>query len=239
MQTNVYLENPYLHVFESSVLESRIIKKKTAIAAKENLFYPGGGGQPIDLGSIEINNELVPVVDIKKMDKKVYAVLDKKIDLMDGAKITQKIDGERRLGFMKLHSAAHILMAAVKRNTENYAPEKIEISDDGSKCAIFFEGMWDGSEEALTKMVNEANAAIDKNLSLTPGCFEDAQNAAAEYGELFRAAGPMNGPVRIICVEGWDANPCGGTHVRTSAEIGRIVPLAYDRSSITFRADRD
>jgi Ser-tRNA(Ala) deacylase AlaX len=234
MQVNRYLDNPYSFILESSVLEARIIKKKTAMALKENIFYPGGGGQPIDLGNILINNEVVTVRDVKKMDKKVFILLDKKIEVLEGDKIIQKIDSERRLCFMKFHSAAHMLMASVKRNIERYNPEKIEISDDCLECTIFFEGIWDGNKDSLSKIVNDANTAINQNLNIFSKDYDDANIPSLEYGDMFRVAGSPTGPVRVLVIESWDANPCGGTHVSISSEIGNIKPISHSTSSITF-----
>lgn len=234
MQTNEYLNNPYIFILESSVLDSRIVKKKTAIAATKNIFYPGGGGQPIDYGHIEINNELVPVKDVKKMDKNVFLLLDRKIEVSVGDKFIQKVDEERRLCFMKFHSAAHILMSSVKRNIDRYKPEKIDISEDCSECTIFFEGLWDNNTNTLEKITSEANEAINQHLNIFSKDFDDVSIPSVEYGNIFRVAGAPTGPVRVLVVEGWDANPCGGTHVKNTSEIGKIRPISHDISSITF-----
>lgn len=234
MQTNEYLDNPYIYILESSVLDSRIVKKKTAIAAKKNIFYPGGGGQPIDHGHIEINNELVPVKDVKKMDKKVFILLDRKIEISEGDKFIQNVDGARRICFMKFHSAAHILMSSVKRNIDRYQPEKIDISEDCSECTIFFEGLWENNKISLDKIISDANEAINQNLNISSKNFDDASIPSVEYGDIFRVAGAPTGPVRVLVVEEWDANPCGGTHVKTTSEIGNIKPISHDISSITF-----
>lgn len=233
MQRAVYLSEPYCSVIDSRICEIKNIKKKTAIAIEDNIFYPGGGGQPADTGFIKVANENHEVLEIIKMNKMVYLLSDISGDIA-GELVRQTIDQPKRLNYMKYHSAAHVLMGAVKRNLKNYSPEGIEISPDGRNCQISFTGSWNGKLDEIEKIFSEANSFIRTSANIENCEYDRLYDAILAENEIYRGPSELKGPVRIIKIHDWDANPCGGTHVKNTNEIGTLSYQSHTNESITF-----
>ena len=105
MQNALYMKDSYLKEFEA-VVES--VKDEKYVVLDKTAFYPNGGGQPFDTGTIEANGEQYPVVFVGKFEGKISHEIAKS-GLKVGDKVTGKIDWERRYRLMRMHTAAHII----------------------------------------------------------------------------------------------------------------------------------
>ena len=156
------------------------------------------------------------------------------IDIEDNVQVN--IDWERRYKYMRYHTAAHILMGAIKRNIKNYSPLGINIDEEDDRTKVKFEGNWDVSKKEAINFINISNNLIKKGNEINIKTYVKISEVINEYGELYR--GPkelkLKGKLRVIVIENWDVNPCGGTHVKDLNEIGRISLVNYEDGSITF-----
>lgn len=237
---NKYMEDAYIKEISTIATEVRVVKKKPAIALEENIFYPGGGGQPYDIGSIELSNgKIVAVNRTLKLEGKIFICLSENIEIKPKDPVIATIDWNRRYRFMRYHTAAHVLMGAVKKNISNYAPEGIEISENGSSCQIAFSGSWDKSQSAVKKIFDEANNVISKDYLVEKKSFPSLLDAMTAYQSIYRGDDNFTGSVRLIVIQEWDANPCGGTHIRSLSEVGSIKFSKYDPNKIIFTLERD
>ncbi len=99
----LYVEDSYLREFDANVVRSGprfVVLDRTA-------FYPEGGGQPTDLGTLEAGGEKHSVVKVMKRGQQIFHYHDG--DIANGTEVHGVIDGDRRLGFMRLHSGEHLL----------------------------------------------------------------------------------------------------------------------------------
>jgi Ser-tRNA(Ala) deacylase AlaX len=231
--TNMYLVNPYLRCNKSRINEIRKIKGKCAISLEENIFYPGGGGQPHDKGSIYFEDQEHRVEKVQKIDKKDFLILSHDADITLRNLINAEIDWDRRFSYMRCHTAAHVLMRAIKNNVENYVPNGINIAESGDSFIVKFKGNWNSTPENGSKFVELANDIIRRDLNVAIKNYKSISEAINEYKLLYRGPSDMPGDIRLIIIEGWDANPCGGTHVSHLQEVGGLGLIDIGNHEIT------
>jgi Ser-tRNA(Ala) deacylase AlaX len=233
---NLYLTDAYCREVNTSVEEVRTIKKKTAVCLTDNIFYPGGGGQPPDTGSLGLGSgAIVPVVRVLKLDGKVFACLSSVADVHAGDNVHAVLDWPKRYAYMQYHTAAHIVMGAIRRKVANYEPEGIEIAEDASSCTANFSGQWQRSDAVMLEIEQLANAQIRNSAKVEVITHASLGEAIEKYGDIYRGPSSLAGPVRIIIAAGWDANPCGGTHVRSTDEVGEIRLTEFGDNYVTMQ----
>ena len=178
------------------------------------VFYPLGGGQAGDTGRIGAWR----VVDTRKGAgaDSVLHMLEPGAKLAEGEKLEIQIDWERRHRLMRLHTALHLLGAVVKAPVTGG-----RIADD--KAHLDF----DIEMEKLVKDAIEAELLelISSSLETQVRWITDAElDARPELVKTMSVAPPRGeGRVRLLEIPGVDLQACGGTHVRNTAEIGRLA----------------
>ena len=176
----------------------------------------------------------VAVTRVLKLNGKVFAVLAEEASVAPGDEVAVEVDWERRYRNMRYHTASHVLMAAFAKALVGYAPKGIEIAEDGSSSTIRFDGRWGGDREAAMERVEAANRVIAEGRAVSAREFESLAEAKAASGGLFRGVGEMAGRVTIVTIQGCDANPCGGTHVRKTSEIGPLELVEFSPTHLVF-----
>jgi alanyl-tRNA synthetase len=223
--TEVYLTNPYLRYIKTKVKDLRKIKGRYAISLEENIFYPGGGGQLPDKGFINLEDSpKYQVARILRADKKVFLILSEDIDFSINDLVDAEIDWIRRFSYMRCHTATHVFMGAVKRNLLDYDPDCINIPEGGNMFTIRFKSNWINTLEMGNMLIESSNQVICVNKKVIAKNYKMLSEATKEYRELYRGPGPkrFSGDVRLVIIDGWDANPCAGPHVNTLGEIGEL-----------------
>ncbi len=214
MTQELFREDSYLKQCAASVTgiqDGHIIVDKT-------VFYPLGGGQPGDSGiMLRPDNSEIKIINTIK-DRESGEILHQiEGDILPeiGEHLTLKIDWERRYQIMRLHSCMHMLCAVI--------PEPVtggSIRDDGSARLDF-----DLPEPPDKQAVEQAlNAITTADHPMTMRWISDAEmEAQPELIRTMSVKPPMGqGKVRLVNFEGVDLQPCGGTHVGNSNEIGAV-----------------
>ncbi|MCL2331404.1 MAG: hypothetical protein FWC61_02555 [Proteobacteria bacterium] len=235
-----YQEEPWKTTQETYIVEKRNVQGNVALWVSGNIFYPGGGGQPQDKGFLVApDGKKYPIARGLVLDRQLFLILDLPFDspeadsLKEDADVVIEIDKERRRRYSRMHTAAHVLMGAVKAVTDGYGPEGIEIAPDGETCAIRFAGTYKAGKSAADA-VAIANQVIGEDKKVSVMEFETMEKAFCATKDIFRGKGELKGSVSVVIIEGYDANPCGGTHVETLKDIGSILLMEQTESSITF-----
>ncbi|MDO9183482.1 MAG: alanyl-tRNA editing protein [Bacteriovorax sp.] len=237
---NIYLQDSYLKEIKTEIKKIEKIKKKPAISLYENIFYPGGGGQPPDFGIVKLTNgKSIDVVRILKQNNNIFACLAQNDDIIEGSEIIAKINWERRYNFMRYHTAAHLIMGSIKRSISDYSPNGIEISSDGSICELKFQGEWTQTLQEAEKILNIANKLAAENRMVSIQEYDTLQDAIDDNLSIYRGPKILNGPVRVVVISDWDANPCGGTHVNSLSEIGSFHIETFGKDYLTFSIDQN
>ena len=197
-----------------------IAADERGIRLDRTVFYPTGGGQPGDTGVLRRScGEPVAIVDTIKGEgaNEVIHVLAPGLPLPElGAEVVAEIDWKRRYRLMRMHTCLHLLCSIVPG-----AVTGGQVSDGRGRLDFDVPGSSLG-KEALTTRLNELIAEAHQ---VGPRWITDAELAAQP--ELVRTMSVKppggTGRVRLIEISGIDLQPCGGTHIRYTNEIGPVA----------------
>ena len=214
----VYLTEPYMREMESLVVGYGL---NGGILLEKTIFYPTSGGQPNDLGTLSWKGKNASVSDVRKYGLDgIEIILEENSPLPEeGDVIHQEIDWDRRYTHMKIHTSLHLLsvviplpvtggsISTLKGRLDFDMPDPLE-----NKEKI---------EEQLNSLINQALPVSYEWISSE----ELAQKP--EMVKTMSVKPPMGaGQVRLVRIgsseESVDLQPCGGTHVRSTDEIGKI-----------------
>lgn len=200
------LSDPYLRRFEARIVAHRSVGDLHGVVLDRSAFYPGGGGQPADGGTISG----IPVVDVREVRGERLHLL---AELPRALSVDCELDWARRFDHMQQHHGAHLLArafsAVVQADTESFS-----ISSD--RCVFDVAAPLERVEPALPGVEAMANEAVWRNLEVEP----------RQDGEVHARSGEM---LRVVIVTGYDATACGGTHPRRTGEVGGIALLGARR----------
>jgi len=189
------------------------------IRLDSTVFYPTGGGQPGDSGVLRRAGGDIAIVDTIKgaaSDEVIHVPAPGAPSPAIGETVTAEIDWERRYRLMRMHTCLHLLCAVVPG-----AVTGGQISDGKARLDFDVPGATLDKEEITTKL----NALVAADHAVTPRWITDVE--LAERPELVRTmtVKPPSGQgrVRLLDIGGIDLQPCGGTHVRRTGEIGAVA----------------
>ena len=200
--------------------EARITAVDDAgVRLDRTVFYPLGGGQPGDRGELVIDDgNTISIVDTRKGQAagEIVHVPDASVDpRLVGSEVRARIDWERRHRLMRMHTCLHLLCALIP------APVTGGSIRDGSGRLDF-----DLPESTLDKedLTARLNRLVVEAHPVTPRWIsEEELDANPSLVRTMSVAPPRGrGRVRLLDIEGVDLQPCGGTHVASSGEIGRV-----------------
>jgi alanyl-tRNA synthetase len=215
----LYYNDSHLIEFEARVVEiSERVSGWTAVTLDRTAFYPTGGGQPSDTGTL---NGLRVVVCIDDEDNGVLHVIQGGPPGI-GTAVKGRVDWLRRLDHIQQHTGQHILSQALV--TLFNAPTKgFRVLNDS--CEIDVE-LANPSNELIERGVELANNVIWEDRHIT------IQNVTSqEAADLpLRKEPSRDGDLRLIEIEGFDLTPCGGTHAYRTGEVGMIAVRHWERA---------
>lgn len=202
----------YLRSFTAQVLERRESAAGVAVRLDRSAFYPTAGGQPHDVGILSGS----PVVDVSAEAAGVWHLLaDEGTELAVGAVASGRIDWPRRFTHMQRHTGQHLLSQALirvgaARGTE-YATQSVSLR--GALCTLDVTGQPDAAALAAV----ELEADLVGRAALPVSAFEVPETELGAY--RLRRPAKVTGSVRLVAIGDYDLVACGGTHVRSSAEV--------------------
>jgi len=243
----VYRSDSYLRELNTTVQATHITEGgQTALICLDQLFYSGGGGQPPDRGYVVIRNEAYPIQGFQKHKGDVLIVLGSELPFHDeirkGEPVLCILDWERRYHMMKLHTAQHLLAAAVRLIEPTYHTRGMRIHEEGEECVMSFVSKQAFTAGRMDAAIEQALKAIESNLPVSAHQYKSIKEARAVYGSIFREPQyDLKGNVRVVLIHHLDANPCGGTHVRSLKEVDPYHHVEFapgtqaDEWQVTFR----
>ena len=192
----------------------------------ESFFYPEGGGQPCDRGSIA-GAELLFV---EEKEGELWHYLE--VDLPEGEKVLCQFDADFRRWQSENHSAEHIFSGLVtKRFPYKNSGFHMECFGENPHMTVDFDGEF--SEKELEELEQGVNAVIRKNLPIREIYLEgEEENTSSERKDgniSFRQKKALEGDIRIIEISEVDSCACCGTHVSFTGEIGVFTILSYEK----------
>jgi misacylated tRNA(Ala) deacylase len=195
------------------------------IQLDRTVFYPQGGGQPGDCGVLRLaDGRSVAIADTRKGDSadEVLHIPAPGADLpVPGDTVTAEIDWPRRFRLMRMHTCLHLLSSVVAG-----AVTGGQIAD--GKGRLDFDVPGDALDKAA--LTRQLNALIAADHPAVPRWISDAELAARpELVRTMSVKPPVGqGRVRLIDIAGVDLQPCGGTHVRQTREIGAVQVIKIE-----------
>jgi len=210
----LYIQDPYLREFTARVVGRQTVGGKPAVALDRTAFYPTGGGQPNDTGTLDSAR----VVDVIVADGVVWHILEFELP---GNDVRGILDWSRRYDHMQQHTGQHILSQAfvVTCEAETVA---FHMGADASTIDL---GRADLGPDALAAAEAAANAVIDAAHSVTAMFVTQEELAQLPL----RKPPKVTEAIRVVQVAGFDWSACGGTHVANSAQVGLIKIVGAER----------
>lgn len=214
MADELFREDSYLRECTATVIASAPGK----IILDRTLFYPAGGGQPGDTGALVLSDGTeLAITDTVKDEAGIAHLCDEGAALPShGTKVTARIDWDRRYLHMRMHSCLHLLCAVVPCGVTGgqIGAEKSRLDFDIGEHTL--------DKEQITA---ELNRLIEEDLPLSHRWISDAElDATPDLVRTMSVQPPRGGGrIRLIDVEGTDLQPCGGTHVARTGEIGKVA----------------
>ncbi len=207
--------------------------EETGLVLDRTVFYPLGGGQAGDAGELVFEDgRVIAIADTRKGAEPgeilhVPAPGQSPEGLVPGLALTAKIDWHRRFAHMRFHTATHLLCALIPHPvdgcsiTAGYARLDFHMNEPLDKEAI---------TAGLARLVGEAHPVShswisDEELDANPGLVR-SMSVQPPRG---------SGRVRVLKIEDVDLQPCGGTHVSNTAEIGSVIVTKLEKKSAMTR----
>jgi len=217
----LYYEDPYLREFDAQVLKSIEIRQRSFVVLDRTAFFPEGGGQPGDKGTINAEGDDFQVLDTKPVGEVVVHVLNRPLKKEEIA-AKGVINWPSRYGNMKHHTAAHIVFSAARSvlKAQDLRYMGFQISEDRVRIDI-------NREESITRdQIHEiektANLIALKQLPVKTS-FTTREEAVKRFGSnLGLTEVTPTGEVRLVEVGDQDISLCCGTHVKSTIEV---VPI--------------
>lgn len=208
MQTRkLYYEDSHLRAFSAKVLSCEQTEKGYAVILDATAFYPEGGGQAADTGTLNG----IRVKDTRERGESVVHLCEEALEV--GAVVEGVIDWEGRFHRMQQHSGEHIVSGIINRR---WGYHNVGFHMGTDIITIDFDGVIPA--EDLADLEAEANGAVWQNLAVR--CWYPSE---VELPNVFyRTKRALPWPVRIVQVPGFDSCACCGTHVKATGEIGLI-----------------
>lgn len=214
MTEELFREDSYLRECEATVT----VTAPGKVILDRTVFYPTGGGQPGDSGVLVLpdGSELAIVNTVKDKNDIAHLCDDGAALPSPGDKVTARLDWERRYLHMRMHSCMHLLCASVPCGVTGgqIGAEKSRLDFDIGDHVL--------DKEQITA---ELNRLVEEDKPLSHRWIADGElDANPDLVRTMSVQPPRGGGrIRLIEVEGIDLQPCGGTHVARTGEIGKVA----------------
>lgn len=213
----LYLRDSYLRETNATVQRAG----DNAVVLDRTVFYPGGGGQPADAGVLHWPGGARRVTEMRRDDDTIWHVLDGPAP-PDGTAVHGVLDWERRYAIMRHHSALHVLVGAVYRLFSARVTGGA-IYPDRARMDFTLEDL---NKERVADIERETNRVLAEDRLIAVRFVTPEEFARSDLMRLARDLVPKDlEQVRVVEIEGYDAQADGGTHVARTGEVGglRIV----------------
>jgi misacylated tRNA(Ala) deacylase len=211
----IFREDAYQTHCEATVVAA----DESGIRLDRTVFYPMGGGQPGDVGVLTLpGGEVLRIVDARKGERpdEVVHVPEEGAALpAPGTAVTAEIDWQRRYRLMRMHSCLHVLCALVDGDVTGG-----QVGDGKGRLDFNLPDTRLDKEQITADL----NRIIQEDHEVRSRWISDQELAANPQLVRTMSVKPPSGMgrVRVLDIEDVDLQPCGGTHVRRTAEIGRV-----------------
>ena len=211
---NIFEENAYTKEIETRI--KGINTENKTVELENTIFYGKSGGQPGDIGKIIVGDQEIEVSDTIKADGSIKNILENLNGLSKNQNIIARINWDKRYKYMRMHSALHLMCASIPLGVTGgqigYDKSRLDFNDPDKEI----------KKEELQEKINTLTKE-DHEITYE---YIDSQILKSQP-ELVRTMSvkPPNieGKLRFVKIGNVDFQPCGGTHVRSTKEVGKIT----------------
>jgi misacylated tRNA(Ala) deacylase len=212
----IYLKDSYIKEFQTPIK----LVEEDKIITEESIFYAQSGGQPGDKGSMEINGKKVNVINTIRHEVGIAHVIDQTLENSSG-EVKGVIDWDHRYRLMRMHTSMHLLCAALPYYVTggSIGLEKSRIDFDLGEETFEFETL----NQIINDFIQQAHPISYQWIT------NEELDAQPELVRTLSVQPPRtNGQIRLVKIGTIDLQPCGGTHVANTQEIGEFKFLKYE-----------
>lgn len=242
MTDRLYYRDSFVRAFAGNVTDIREASRADGlsiwqIALDRTAFYPTSGGQPHDTGTLRATSRNgavleVPIESVEEDNSGQLWHYTRK-PLQAGTAVEGEIDWTRRLDHIQQHSGQHLLSAVFARELD--APTvSFHLGESASTIDLSCSPI---AHHSLQRVERTANELIAEDRPVTTRTVEQAEAEALLASGALRKLPERDGPIRLIEIEDYDLNACGGTHVRSTGQIGGLLIRSVERISRGFRVE--
>jgi alanyl-tRNA synthetase len=228
MTDRLYYNDSFLTSFDAVVTDIRLVSRTGGealwqVALDRSAFYPTSGGQPFDKGMLSATSRNGAVLEIlidgveEDESGEVWHFTAK--PLVAGTPVLASVDWERRLDHMQQHSGQHLLSALFSRELAAHTVS-FHLGEESSTIDLNTASIAHASLERIERL---ANQMIAEDLPLTIRMVNREEAEAMLAAGRLRKLPEREGDIRLIEIEDIDLNACGGTHVRSTGQIGGLA----------------
>ena len=210
----LYYADPFLKEFTATVLDCQAGKNGYSVTLDRTAFYPEGGGQPADHGTLDG----AAVTDVHEKNGVIFHNVDRAVEI--GKTVSGFIDWARRFDHMQQHSGEHICSGLI---CGRYGCDNVGFHMGTDIVTIDFNA--DIPWEELLEIEGQANRYIQEDHPIDIQFHRGAELDAIDY----RSKKPLEGDVRIVAFPGADCCACCGTHVLRSGQVGLVKFLSVQK----------
>jgi alanyl-tRNA synthetase len=220
MEDRLYCDSPYIKEWNSEITGMTEKDGKCLVTLDKTAFYPGGGGQPSDRGTIGGIN----IIDVYEEHGQTYHVLASR---PAEKTVACKLDFGRRLDYMQQHTGQHLL-SAILFDDYQWKTSSLHMSEEEVSVDV---SVTDIPADTVKAIEEKVNGRIYMDLAIKTHVVGPEE--AARFP--LRKAMPHADIIRVVEIDSIDFSPCCGTHVTHTGEIG-IVKIMYTEKSGVRRA---
>ena len=239
---HLYYSDSFLRTFTGAVTDVREVadsngKQIWQLALNRTAFYPTSGGQPFDTGqlsavSLDGTALMVPVEQVEE-DEQGAVWHFVRNPLVAGTFVEGQIDWKRRFDHMQQHTGQHLLSAVFWRELQ--APTiSFNLGESTSTIDLASEQV---THQSLERVERIANEIIGEDRQVTTRDLPRGEAEAMLAAGQLRKLPDRQGTIRVIDIADYDKNACGGTHVRSTGQIGGLQVRAVERVSRGVRIE--
>jgi len=216
LKDRIYYQNAYKKTFTARIVKNGVdLEGRPYVVLSNTAFYPTGGGQPHDTGTIDE----VRVIDVEEVDSEIHHFLEE--ELHSKKDVEGAIDWERRFDHMQQHTGQHILTAAFVR-LFGFQTVSFHLGNELVSIDLDTENV---TREQLSAAEKLANDIILENRPIeTKWVTEDELSEFSLRKEL-----SVSDEIRLVIIPDFDTNGCGGTHPSSTGQIGLLKILSTEK----------
>ena len=209
----IFEENAYKREIVTKII--KLDENEKTIELEDTIFYGQSGGQPGDVGEIILDGQKIEVKNTIKSEGKIKNVLERIDKVKFNQEVIAKIDWNKRYKHMRMHSALHLMCAAIPLGVTGgqigFEKSRLDFNDPDKKINK------EELEDKINKLMKDDHQII----------YELIDNKILEkQPDLVRTMSvkppKIDGKLRFVKIGDIDFQPCGGTHVKSTIEIGEI-----------------